>query len=40
MIENLSICTWCLGTYCFNRIDSKLAPNGNRLHVWCGEMVG
>ena len=40
MIENLSICTKCLGTYCFNCIDTASAPNGNRIHHCGGEIVG
>ena len=40
-VENLSVCTKCLNTYCF-RCDAftPLAPNGNRLHSCGGEIVG
>jgi hypothetical protein len=39
-IENLSICTGCMGTYCYKCIDNNHAPNGNRQHGCGGEIVG
>jgi hypothetical protein len=39
-VKNLSICTGCLGTYCYRCIDYTPAANGNRRHACGGEIVG
>jgi hypothetical protein len=40
MVENLSVCTACLDSFCFNCVGKQLAPNGNPLHACGGEIVG
>lgn len=43
LVENLSLCCECMSTYCWScaeRISKGKAPNGNRLHVCGGEIVG
>lgn len=39
-VENLSICTGCLGTYCYRCTDYAPAANGNMSHSCGGEIVG
>lgn len=39
LIENLSLCSRCLRTYCYHCTDFPSGPNGNRFHD-CGDAGG